>query len=107
MNSIADALKNTGYNVPEAKKKVDSSKVNLGDKIVKCKEYINNANKAVSRINDAPDISTSEAFIDRTVLNYQRYVEALKDILMTVYNKENIQLSANGSLSEIVRNHLI
>lgn len=103
MNNLGDALKKAGYNVPEAKKKVDSSRVNLSDKIEKCKEYIVNAHRAVDLINELPNKEMSWAVIDSAVLNYQRYVEALKDILTIICDKNNISLSDNKSLSEVTR----
>ena len=103
MNNLGDALKQAGYSVPEAKKKVDSSRINLSSKIEACNEYLVSAYKAVDLINELPNEKMTSMAIDSAVLNYQRYVEALKDILTTICEKDGIQLSDNKSLSEVIR----
>lgn len=107
MNNLADALRNAGCNIPAPKGKIDSSKVNLADKIEKCREYLKKANKAVNMINNAPDKETSYTLVDSAVLNYQRYVEALKDILTSICEKESVPLSEKKSLSEVIRKSLV
>lgn len=100
---IQEKLKQAGFNVPEKPQKVDTAKLNLLARFEQANTFIDRSIRNCNLINDAPDQEESWERIDSTVLNYQRYCESLKDILIKIYNYKGIQLSENKSLSEVVR----
>lgn len=100
---IQEKLKQAGFDVPEKPQKVDTAKLNLSARFEQANTFLNRAVRNCNLINDAPDEEESWDRIDSTVLNYQRYCEALKDILIKIYEYKGIQLSENKSLSEVVR----
>ncbi len=109
MRSMAEQLNELGIGIPkEPIKKVDTSKMNLKAKIDKAKKFIKKANKALDDANQAPDSDISYQYIDSAVLNYQRYCEVIKDILLKICVLRNTKLSERNSFSEVIRkSHVI
>jgi len=96
---MADKLKKAGIEVSAPVSKIDKSKINLSAKIEKAKENMIRAYKAVDKMNQASD----SEFMDSAVLNFQRYCESVKDILLNICEYNDLKLSANRSLSEAIR----
>lgn len=103
MNNITEQLKKAGVHIKEPVNKIDSSKINLKSKIIATNKFLSRANKALNNVNKASDNEASYSYIDSAVLNYQRYCEAVKDILIKICDHNKITLSQNKSFSEVIR----
>lgn len=100
---MLEKLRRAGIDVTEPIAKVDSDKINLADKIDKARKFLNKAQKSYEMISDVSDRETAYEWGDSAVLNYQRYCEAIKDILTRICEHNQISLSEYKSLSEVIR----
>lgn len=104
MNSMYEALKNMNIDVPEKPKKTDSKKSTIQTKLIEANKFIDRALYKESIINDAPDKQIFLDIQESLVLNYQRYTEAVKDLLDIIAYKEQLSgISVHRGLGELVR----
>lgn len=101
-NEFTSKLQELGYNIPNAKRKDSTSKINLLSKITKALEFITKANLFYCNYTKCNDNISQEAFQDGITLNYQRFCDAIKDILLDICKLKGIKLTSE-SLAEVLR----
>lgn len=99
-NELATKLEKLGYEIPQAKKKVDTSKINLLSKIDKALEFINKSYTSYCAFSESS--GNHDIIQDSITLNYQRFCESIKDSLKDICCMNNVKLTSE-SLAEVLR----
>ena len=100
-NEFATKLEKLGYEIPQAKKKVDTSKINLLSKIDKALEFINKSYASYCVFSEGSG-NNNDIVQDSIILNYQRFCESIKDSLKDICCMNNVKLTSE-SLAEVLR----
>ena len=103
-NELATKLEKLGYEIPQAKKKVDTSKINLLSKIDKALEFINKSYTSYCAFLESS--GNHDIIQDSITLNYQRFCESIKDSLKAICCMNNVKLTSE-SLAEVLRKQMI
>lgn len=96
-------LKDAGFNVSNPPAKIDSKHANLKSKINIAEKFIQNLDRHVTNLPSVPDEETFFTVQDSIVLNFQRFCEAVKDLLDIIATKENVKTSDNKGIRELIR----
>lgn len=99
-----DALKNAGVNIADKPVKIDSKNANIKIKLDRTENIFEKLKEATVELNDISNKKEFELVQTKLILYYQRFCDAVKDLLDVVATKENVKgISDNRGLGELIR----
>ncbi len=99
-----DALKNAGVNVADKPVKIDSKNANIKIKLDRTENILEKLKEATVELDNTSNKKEFELVQAKLILYYQRFCDAVKDLLDVVTTKEKVKgISDNRGLGELIR----
>ena len=99
-----DALKNAGVNVADKPVKIDSKNANIKIKLDRTEKILEKLKEATVELDNTTNKKEFELVQTKLILYYQRFCDAVKDLLDVVATKEKVKgISDNRGIGELIR----